>query len=82
VTGQASRTSDIVGNQASPNLHLADLFDLDTGNWISWYTKSDQYSRAKLNADLETLRSYYLTRGYLEFKYRLHQVAISPDKRT
>jgi outer membrane protein assembly factor BamA len=50
---------------------LRNLFDLDTGGWLSWYTKSDQYSRAKLNADLETLRSYYLTRGYLEFRSRL-----------
>ena len=56
------------------------LFDLDTGGWMSWYTKSDRYSRAKLNADIETLRSYYLARGYLEFKLDSTQVAISPDK--
>ncbi|MEP6972118.1 MAG: outer membrane protein assembly factor BamA, partial [Betaproteobacteria bacterium] len=59
---------------------LRGLFDLDTGGWLSWYTKSDQYSRAKLNADIETLRSYYLTRGYLEFKIDSTQVVISPDK--
>ena len=55
----------IVGNQAFGESTLRNLFDLDTGGWLSWYTKSDQYSRAKLNADIETLRSYYLTRGYL-----------------
>ena len=59
---------------------LRNLFDLDTGGWLSWYTKSDRYSRAKLNADLESLRSYYLTRGYLEFRIESTQVAISPDK--
>jgi len=47
---------------------------------MSWYTKSDRYSRAKLNADLETLRSYYLARGYLEFRVDSTQVAMSPNK--
>ena len=71
---------DIVGNQAFSDGQLKDLFDLDTGGWLSWYTKSDQYSRAKLNADLEALRSFYLARGYLDFKIDSTQVAIAPDK--
>ena len=70
----------IVGNQAFSESTLRNLFDLDTGGWLSWYTKSDRYSRAKLNADLETLRSYYLTRGFLEFKIDSTQVAIVPGK--
>ena len=70
----------IVGNQAFSDSQLRGLFDLDTGGWLSWYTKSDRYSRTKLNADLETLRSYYLSRGYLEFRIDSTQVAIAPDK--
>ncbi len=70
----------IVGHKAFSESTLRNLFDLDTGGWLSWYTKSDQYSRAKLNADLESLRSYYLTRGYLEFRIESTQVVISPDK--
>ncbi len=70
----------IVGNKVFRESTLRDQFDLDTGNWLSWYTKSDRYSRAKLNADLETLRSYYLSRGYLEFKIDSTQVSISPNK--
>ena len=70
----------IVGNKAFSESTLRNLFELDTGGWLSWYTKSDRYARAKLNADIETLRSYYLTRGYLEFQVETTQVAISPDK--
>jgi outer membrane protein insertion porin family len=80
--GHAARIKDIeiIGNHAFSQSTLKDLFDLDSGNWLSWYTKSDQYSRTKLNAALETLRSYYLARGYLDFKIDSTQVAISPDK--
>ena len=70
----------IVGNKVFSESTLRGLFDLNTGGWLSWYTKSDRYSRNKLNADIETLRSYYLTRGYLEFKVDSTQVAISPNK--
>jgi outer membrane protein insertion porin family len=82
VEGDVAKIRDIriVGNQAFSESTLRNLFDLDTGGWMSWYTKSDRYSRAKLNADLETLRSYYLTRGFLEFRIESTQVAIAPDK--
>jgi outer membrane protein insertion porin family len=83
VEGDVAKIKDIriVGNRVFPESTLRDLFDLDTGGWMTWYTKADRYSRAKLNADLETLRSYYLSRGYLEFRIDSTQVAISPDKR-
>jgi outer membrane protein insertion porin family len=71
----------IVGNKTFSESTLRNLFDLDTGGWLSWYTKSDRYSRAKLNADIESMRSYYLTRGFLEFNIDSTQVAISPNKK-
>ena len=82
VEGEPARISEIriVGNQVFSESTLRNLFDLDTGGWMSWYTKSDRYSRAKLNADIETLRSHYLTRGYIEFKVDSTQVAILPNK--
>ena len=80
--GETAKIKDIrlVGYKAFSESTLRDLFDLDTGGWLSWYTKSDRYSRVKLNADIETLRSYYLSRGYLDFRVDSTQVAISPDK--
>ena len=70
----------VVGAKAFDESKLLDQFDQGTGNWLSWYTKSDRYSRTKLNADLETLRAWYLSRGYLEFRIDSTQVAISPNK--
>lgn len=80
--GAPAKISEIrvVGNQAFGESTLRGLFDLDTGGWLSWYTKSDRYSRAKLNADIETLKAYYLSRGYLEFRVDSTQVAILPNK--
>ena len=70
----------ILGNRAFSESTLLGQLELTTSGWLSWYTKNDRYSRTKLNADLETLRSYYLNRGYLEFNVDSTQVAISPDK--
>jgi outer membrane protein insertion porin family len=82
--GEAARIGElrIVGNKAFSEGTLKELFELNDGGWMNWYTKADRYSRAKLNADLETLRSYYLNRGYLEFDVESTQVAISPDKQS
>ncbi len=80
--GSVAKISEIriVGNSAFSESTLKNLFDLNDGGWLNFYTKADRYSRAKLNADLESLRAYYLNRGYLEFIVESTQVAISPDK--
>jgi outer membrane protein insertion porin family len=82
VEGVPAKIRDIriVGNKAFSEGTLKGLFDLNDGGWLNWYTKADRYSRAKLTADLETLRAHYLNRGYLEFNVESTQVAISADK--
>jgi outer membrane protein insertion porin family len=74
------RQINIIGNQAFSEKKLKGLMQLSTPNWISWFTKNDQYSKQKLSADLEILRSLYLDAGYLEFAIDSTQVSITPDK--
>ena len=71
---------NIVGTQAFSEATLIREMQLSTPGWLTWYTKNDQYSKQKLQADLETLRSYYTNRGYLEFAVDSTQVSITPDK--
>ena len=71
---------NIIGAGAMKEADLLDLLVLRTSGWLTWYTKNDQYSKQKLSGDLETLRSFYLDRGYLEFNIDSTQVSISPDK--
>src|SRR5574343_180853 len=74
------RKINIVGAKSFPEKDLLSKFDLTTPGWITWYTKNDQYSRQKLSADLEKLKSFYMNQGYLEFAVESTQVSISSDK--
>jgi outer membrane protein insertion porin family len=72
---------NVVGNNVFDDKTLLRNLELNTSNLLSFYTKDDQYSKQKLQADLETLRSYYLDRGYINFSIESTQVAITPDKK-
>ena len=74
------RQIKIIGNRVFKEKDLLQLFVLQTPGWLTWYTKNDQYSKQKLAGDLETLRSFYLNNGYLEFRIDSTQVSITPDK--
>ncbi len=74
------RGINIVGNTAFPEQALLDEMQLATGGWFAVFTKEDQYSRPKLDADLEALRTFYMDQGYLRFEIRSTQVNITPDK--
>lgn len=74
------RQINIVGNTAFGDDDLLDDFELGTTGFFSFITRSDRYSRPKLAADLETLRSFYLDQGFINFNIDSTQVSISPDK--
>jgi outer membrane protein insertion porin family len=75
------RQINIVGNSVFKDDKLRDEFVLRTPGWLTWYSKNDQYSKPKLQGDLEALRTFYLNQGYLEFTIDSTQVSITPDKR-
>ncbi|MFZ9161452.1 MAG: POTRA domain-containing protein, partial [Burkholderiaceae bacterium] len=81
--GEDARIKEIriVGAKAFKEKDLLSEFKLSTPTWMSWYTKSDQYSRQKLTGDIETLKSFYLNRGYLEFVVDATQVSLSADRK-
>jgi outer membrane protein insertion porin family len=74
------RQINIVGARDFSEKDLVKQFELTTPGLMTWYTKNDQYSRQKLGADLEKLKSFYMNNGYLEFAVESTQVSISPDK--
>jgi outer membrane protein insertion porin family len=71
---------NVVGNTIFSDEDLLDLFELKTGGWFSFFTSDNKYSKEKLTSDFETLSSYYLDRGYLQFNIDSTQVAVSPNK--
>jgi len=75
------RRIDIIGNRAFDDDELLDHFKLGPSNWLSDFTKNDRYSKQQLAGDLETLRSWYLDRGYINFEIQSAQVSITPDKK-
>lgn len=82
--GRVSRIKaiNIIGNHAFPKHELLSHFSLETSGVFSYFTKKDQYSREKLDASLEAMRSFYLDNGFLKFKVVSSQVLLSPDKKS
>lgn len=82
VEGETARIKNIniIGNESFDEEDLLGEFELTTGGWLSAFLKDDQYSRQKLAGDLETLKSFYLDRGYVKFTVDSTQVTITPDK--
>jgi len=75
------RQVNIVGNETFDDDEIRSDFTLDTANWLSWIRQDDRYAKEALEGDLEILRSFYMDRGYADFKIESTQVAISPNKK-
>lgn len=71
---------NIVGNTKYTEEELIELFELKTTGMWSWISGNDKYNKEKMKGDLERLESWYMDRGYLNFKIDSSQISLSPDK--
>jgi outer membrane protein insertion porin family len=83
IEGSASkiREINIVGNKVYSEKDLLGAMQLTTPGWFTWFSKNDQYSKQKLSADMESIRTFYMNSGYMDFNIESTQVSISPDKK-
>jgi outer membrane protein insertion porin family len=81
--GRVSRIKEIklIGNHDFSSDELLPELALSSNTFVTYFTKKDQYSQAAMDASLESLRSFYLDRGYLKFNIVSSQVLLSPDKK-
>jgi outer membrane protein insertion porin family len=81
--GRVSRIKEIkiIGNHDFDEHELLSTLDLAPSGLFTYFTKKDQYSKTAMDASLESLRSYYLDRGYLKFRIISSQVLLAPDKK-
>jgi outer membrane protein insertion porin family len=75
------RQVNLVGNKAFKEEDIRASFELDTANWLSWFRQDDRYAKESMGGDLEKLRSFYMDRGFADFRIESTQVAISPNKK-
>ncbi len=72
---------NIIGAKAFSEKELLKRFQLKKSHLTSFFKGDDKYARERLMGDLESLRSYYLDRGYINFSINSHQVSLSQDKK-
>ena len=73
---------NIIGNELFSNEDLLDGFELSSGSIFSFLSNDNAYSREKLKGDIESLESFYLNRGYLEFSIESSEISLSKDKKS
>lgn len=71
----------IAGNRVIAEHRIKEDFESGARAWYDFWGSRDQYSKFKLESDLERLRNLYFDRGYLDFEIAETRVTLTPDKR-
>lgn len=75
------RQIEFVGNTKFSKQELLDAMELQEPTFLGFIGGSNQYSRQKLQGDLESLQAYYRDRGYVQFQILSTQVSMTPDRK-
>jgi outer membrane protein insertion porin family len=62
------KTISFVGNQAFSDARLRRVIQTRQSNWLSWLNRRDVYDPAKIDADEDLLRRFYMSNGYADFQ--------------
>jgi len=82
--GRISRIKEIkiIGNKTFDSDTLLSELESKTTNFMSWWNKDDRYSKQVMSGDLEKIKSFYMDRGFLDFKITSSVVSITKDKKS
>ena len=75
------RRINIVGNKAFSEYDLLSKIQLAPVKWYAFFSKNSQYSGGKLQADINTIETFYYDRGYLDFRVNSTQISLTDDKK-
>ena len=75
------RQINVVGNTVFSDSELISMLELK--DYVAWWDLFGErrYQKQKLQADLETIKTYYHNQGYIRFEVTSTQVAMTPDRK-
>ncbi|MCG9696152.1 outer membrane protein assembly factor BamA [Shewanella sp. Isolate11] len=75
------RQINVVGNTVFSDSELIGMLELK--DYVAWWDLFGErrYQKQKLEADLETIKTFYHNRGYIRFAVTSTQVAMTPDRK-
>lgn len=76
------KSINFIGNSVFDDDKLSSLIESRSTGRLSWLNGNDKYSKEKLSGDFDTIRSYYLDRGYVSFDFDSTQVSVTPDRKS
>ncbi|OUR72942.1 outer membrane protein assembly factor BamA [Marinomonas sp. 42_23_T18] len=71
---------NVIGNELFSESEITKNFlSMETG-YFNPFGTGDEYAKPKIQADLDSLKSYYLDRGFLDYELVSSQVSLSQNK--
>ena len=71
-----------LGNKKFSDDDLKGLLITKEKRWYRFFSSTDTYDPQRLEFDQQLLRSFYLSRGYINFKVEAVSVELTPDKQS